>query len=81
MQHLKEQPTVFCLQGSTMTNLIHNISDIKCHLKVQFTHYLFTLMAFQTCMIYFILLNTREDVSKNVHTVKTMRSNFSSGPH
>ncbi len=34
--------------------------------KWTFCHHLFTLHLFQTCMIFFLLFNTKEDILKNV---------------
>jgi len=34
--------------------------------QAKFYHYLLTLMVFQTCIHYFLVLNTKEDILKNV---------------
>ncbi len=36
------------------------------HPKIKFCHYLITLKLLQTCMSLFLLLNTKDDISKNV---------------
>ncbi len=37
-----------------------------------FCHYLLTLMLFQTCMSFFLLLNTKEDILKNMGITKQL---------
>ncbi len=38
------------------------------HPKIKFCHYLHTLLSFQTSINVFVLLNTKEDILKNVGT-------------
>ncbi len=63
----------------TVSKQKNEIVCSKMHPKMNFCHYLLTHMSFQTCMDFFLLLNTKEDILKNVgnQTVDGSHSMFS----